>query len=739
MKRVEMIDTRQGTRNQHHIGNGNTLPYTGYPFGTNHFVMQTRLGESRFFHPDDHVNYGVRLTHQPSPWMGDFCQVLYNQVLVDEETYQQLVKSDTYHVYHNIVQTSFRPREACFQPHYLAYQSLRDGLQHQWTVSKWGAKWRTQLTRSNKRGHHLLMISLDAKGQVQLADNGFEIVLETGQMSGSKKGLTHQYTVLDLNQAVGLIKCLHEGVGEEGVKHYIFELEQTDLEMVIDIATSYISWDQARVNLLNEGDFHKASFDQARDMMARTWETYLDRIQVKGSDQKQIETFYHCLYRTATFPQAAYEYQGQECVHFSFYTGQVHPGYYYPNNGYWDTFRTNYPLYSLIVPEMIPRFLEGIANVAREDTYLPKWLSPDERGLMPGTLVDGVIADAVVKDLISPSLAAELLDAMILSANQEGKDKTEGREGVEDYLNLGYLPATYHESVNKTLDFAYSDYCIGQVASKLNRQDLADQYHQRSLSYRNLFDSESGLMKPRDARGEWLKDIAPDRWGQHYTEGSAWQNSLAVYHNLGDLIDLYGGDQAFCSHLETLINQAPTYHVGGYGYEIHEMTEMARLDFGQLALSNQPSFHIPYLYIYAGYPHLSHLLIKQLASHGFSSADDGFLGDEDNGSLSAWYVLSSIGLYPMTPGSGQWTLGICLFDHVTLQLASHNIQIETIPTHKPYLQVVTKRWIDGQIYSRHGIDHKTLSQIHTICQELGAVPSLKPVAIKDRPYSYHWQ
>ncbi|WIK66359.1 GH92 family glycosyl hydrolase [Globicatella sanguinis] len=734
MNHLQFIDTRMGTRNQHSIGHGNTLPYTGVPFGMNHFVMQTRLNESRFFHPDDYTQYGVRLTHQPSPWMGDFCQVLFNQLRLTQEEYRQLMANPTENMALNISMSSYRPDEAIFQPHYLSYKRLRDGLKQSWTVGERGARWQVQATRTFP--YHLLTITLDADSTVNLQSDGHSIQLETAQLAGSKYNQFQQYSILKSQCRLTPLIKIPLNLNQHDHVMYLFQVEVEQETIEMSLTTSYISYEQAKFNRLQD-DFFKGTFLDGIHHSANKWLNYLERIDVKHRDFDQVKLFYHCLWRTATFPQMGHEVDStNKTVHFSPYTGKVEVGHFFTNNGYWDTFRTNYPLYSLIIPSKIPEFIDGILSVVRADRYLPKWLSPDERGLMPGTLADGVIADAVTKGLIDKETASSLLEAMIDSANHAGEHATEGREGVAEYLSLGYLSTNFHESVNKTLDFAYSDFCISQVAAYLGKKELAEEYRVRARSYRHLFNVKDKQMVPRTDSGEWLETIDAHRWGEHYTEGSAWQNSLAVYHNIADLIALHGGDEEFFNHLNHLINQEPIYDVNGYGYEIHEMTEMARVQFGQLALSNQPSFHMPYLFIYAGYPQFSHLLIKQLITQLFSDAFDGYIGDEDNGSLSSWYVLSSLGLYPMTPGASQWTLGMMIWDEATIHLESgQKIELISRNYQTPYLQVVTKRWLNGKPYLPQYLSHQDLMKGVHLEQSLGAVPSIEKVAPALRPFS----
>lgn len=735
MKRVKMIDTRQGTRNQHHIGHGNTLPYTGVPFGMNHFVMQTRWEMPRFFHPDDYTALGVRLTHQPSPWMGDFCYVVMNQLGVTEEEWQKYQNSATAEQLMNLSLSSYRPNEAVFQPHYLAYQRLRDGLIHRWVIDEKGAKWQTEQTRPNER--RLMTLLLPENSEMMIESNTVKIV--TRKLSGSKYQHFQEYVVLTAFCDISYLYHVELDTVAKGHTMWVFEICSTQKVIEMECCTSYISFDQVQINR-QQSKFYELSFTKACALSEQLWENYLNKIEVSHQNTEYVSTFYHCLWRTATFPQMAYELTEQgKIVHFSPYTNQVEEGYFFTNNGYWDTFRTNYPLYSLIIPSMIPKFIQGILSVVREDKFLPKWLSPDERGLMPGTLVDAVIADAVVKKLVSKEEAEELLEAIIYTAEHEGEHPTEGREGIKDYQRLGYLPANYHESVNKTLDYAYSDFCIAQVARTLGKDKLADFYEKRSESFANLFYAPERQMRPRTKDGDWITTISSYRWGEFYTEGSAWQNSLSVFHNIGKLIELYGGDEEFCQYLNDLINQDPVYDVGGYGYEIHEMTEMAKISFGQLALSNQPSFHVPYLYSYAGYPHFSHLIIYRLLTTLFGSDVEGYIGDEDNGSLSAWYVLSSLGLYSVTPGVDQWTLGISLWHSAIIHLENgHTVEIKNMRYPYAHLNIVQSRKWHNKEWQSQMLSYDELMQGGVLQQFLGTMPSMKKIPVDERAFSLNW-
>lgn len=741
MKIVDLIDTRQGTNNHHTIGKGNVLPITAAPFAMNHFVMQTRRNDVRYFNPNDAANVGVRVTHQPSPWMGDFAFININTFSLTDETYQQVKEGNQKDAVLMSHQTSgYRATDAVFQPNYLMYERLRDKLMVELIPNTYGAHIAIKRRYYERNKHPFLSLGIAETGWLSVSEDGKTVTGYTNQLSGSKYKKYGMYFTFHLSSPVTLGHQTNYKEENHAMTVYYLEFKGvTADEISIDFAGSYISVEQAEQNLSNHLQAYPSKAEQL-DHITTEWENYLNKIDVQHSDLDLIKTFYSNLYRTATFPQTAHELVDGEVKHYSAYTQKVEPGHFYTSNGYWDTFRSNYPFYAIVVPERIPQFIDSIISIAREDRYLPKWLSPDERGLMPGTLVDAVIADAVVKGLVERELAEELLDAMIFNADTPSEHELEGREGGHDYAEYGYLPADYHESVNKTLDYAYSDFCIAQVANYLNKEDIAQTYYKRSLSYRYLFKKDLNQMVAKNKDGNFVNQEVAHRWGQHYTEGSAWQNSLSVFHNVSDLIDLYGGDQEFYAHLEKLVNSEPIYESGGYGFEIHEMIELAIQKFGQLAISNQPSFHIPHLFTYAGYPHMSHITLKALMLNLFHHDINGYPGDEDNGSLASWFVMNALGLYSVTPGTDQYVLGISLFKHASIHLNNGNTIVINSTDTEPYLNIVQNRTVDGEEYDQQYVTYDQLMNGITIEQQLGMMPSLKAIDDNLRPYSlnkYH--
>ena len=639
---LETIDTRFGTASKHAFSRGNTLPYTGVPFGMNYFVPQTSDQDgSWFFDPHLPIFQGIRLTHQPSPWIGDYSWLLLTPVT------GQLGGDSLFHR-----QSSYDIEKACFQPHYLKLFSLRYQIETQLTPTCYGASIRFK----QKQGKALsLYLHAEDELTVEQVDKRTLALRQEGKTETNKNPLI-LFTALQMNTD---ILAVSQESGD-------WRINLADSHAEIQLATSFISPSQALLNL------PQTDFDSCKANAQANWENLLHRFDIVETGETDRTFFDHCLYRLFLFPQTFYEVnESGQAIHMDLSTGTVKPGVLFSNNGFWDTFRTTFPLFALIIPEHYHRFLEGFLNSYRDTGFLPKWLAPDERGMMPGTLLDGIIADSACKDM-APDLEEELLQAMLETATKSDPLGINGRHGLAQYQELGYLSTDHHESLSHTLDYAYSDFCIASCAEKLGQNDIAQTYKVASQNFRHLFDSETGYMRARDRQGNFRPDFSPYSWGRDYAECSAIQATLGVLHDIPGLIQLMGGKEAFSHYLLKACQDAPLFETTGYGYEIHEMSEMATAPFGQVAISNQPSFHIPYLFRYSDYPDYTSLLIKTLRQKTFHPCWQAYPGDEDNGSLSAWYIWSALGFYPTCPGKPSYDLGIPLFDHLRVYLAKEN-------------------------------------------------------------------
>ena len=689
---LETIDTRFGTASKHAFSRGNTLPYAGVPFGMNYFVPQTSDQEgSWFFDPHLPIFQGIRLTHQPSPWIGDYSWLLLTPVTGD-------IIGDT--LYHR--QSSYNLERAIFNPHYLRIFSERYQIETQLSPTCYGAS--IQLRQTQGKELSLYLHAADELTVEQVDKR--TLALRQARETETNKSPLVMYTALAFS--VEILSITQEGQD--------WRIDLAGAEAQVQLATSFISKEQALFNL------PKQDFEDTKTEAKASWENLLGRFDVVETGSVDRTFFDHCLYRLFLFPQTFYEVNQQgEIIHIDLASGTIKPGLLFTNNGFWDTFRTSFPLFALIIPEHYRQFLEGFLNNYRDTGFLPKWLAPDERGMMPGTLIDGLIADSACKDM-APDLEEEFLKAMLETATKADPKAINGRHGLAQYQELGYLSTDYHESVSHTLDYAYSDFCISTCAAKLGQEELAQIYSHYSKNYQNLFDPETGYMRARDVDGNFRPDFSPYSWGQDYAECSAIQASLGVLHDISGLGQLMGGKEAFSNYLLKTCQSLPLFETTGYGYEIHEMSEMATAPFGQLAISNQPSFHIPYLFRYSNYPQYTSLLIKTLRQKAFRAGWDAYPGDEDNGSLSAWYVWSTLGLYPTCPGKASYDLGIPLFDHLRVYLAEKDqwLDVRTQQNHE-HFHFVQDCHLDGK--EVQSIGHQDLLNAQSLDFTLSWLPN----------------
>ena len=599
-------------------------------------------------------------------------------------------------------QSSYNLERAIFNPHYLRIFSERYQIETQLSPTCYGAS--IQLRQTQGKNLSLYLHAIDDL-TVKQVDERTASLGQSGLTETNKSPLV-MFTALTFSVEILSIK-------QEGQD---WRIDLAGAEAQVQLATSFISKEQALFNL------PRKDFEETKSEVKASWENLLGRFDVVETGSVDRTFFDHCLYRLFLFPQTFYEVNEQgENIHMDLASGTIKPGLLFTNNGFWDTFRTSFPLFALIIPEYYRQFLEGFLNSYRDTGYLPKWLAPDERGMMPGTLIDGLIADSACKDM-APELEEEFLKAMLETATKADPKAINGRHGLSQYQELGYLSTDYHESVSYTLDYAYSDFCISTCAARLGQEELAQTYAQYAKNYQNLFDSETGYMRARDVNGNFRPDFSPYSWGRDYAECSAIQASLGVLHDISGLSQLMGGKEAFSDYLLKACQSLPLFKTTGYGYEIHEMSEMATAPFGQLAISNQPSFHIPYLFRYSNYPQYTSLLIKTLRQKAFRAGLDAYPGDEDNGSLSAWYVWSALGLYPTCPGKASYDLGIPLFDHLRVYLAEKEqwLDIHAHQNHE-HFHFVQDCHLDGQ--EVQSIDHQDLLNAQSLDFTLSWLPN----------------
>ena len=613
-----------------------------------------------------------------------------------------------------------------FHPHTFRAELLNDGTIIEMTPSVRGAIFRFRFPSG---GGRVILEPVTGESSIEILDSQTVAGWVSGNSGGVPFGFAHYFVAKFSNQSDSISpfqddKPVHDFFGSRVGFYASFS---GDVEL--RIATSFISIEQARLNLERElfSDFETLLTD------AETiWEQNLARIQIESDDTVKLNTFYSCLYRTQLFPRIWHEIKPDGSLyHRSPYSGDVYDGPLYTDNGFWDTYRTIYPLFALLQPTQLAEILQGWTNAYKEGGWFPQWASPGYRACMVGTHIDAVLADGVARGVTQFDVKTAL-KGMVKHAFEVGDaEGAWGRIGIEDYKRLGYVTTDHHESVARSLDYAYDDWCIAEVAkhAKTDVEEIAA----RTRTYSELYDPSVGFMRARNADGSWLTPWDEFHWGNPYVEGGPWQASWAVQHDAGGLIELMGGEIAFVHKLDRMLETPPYFTTGAYGMEIHEMTEMAQAGFGQYAHSNQPVHHVLYLYNSAGRPWRTQKEVRRVLAEMYTPTD--LPGDEDNGEMAAWYVLSALGIFPQTPGHPSWTLGSPIFERATVSFENgitFTVESDVADEEHPYVESVE---LNDERVDRLALTHEEIVTGGILKFKMSAQPVLKVVEPVNRPYS----
>jgi predicted alpha-1,2-mannosidase len=504
------------------------------------------------------------------------------------------------------------------------------------------------------------------------------------------------------------------------------------------IATSFISFDQAELNLKRELD--KDNFDATMAKAKSLWNKELSKISVEGGTVDQVRTFYSSLYRTLFFPNKLYEInEKDETVHWSPYNGEILPGKMFAGTGFWDTFRALYPFLNLVYPSINIEMQEGLVNAYKEGGWLPEWSSPAYANIMIGNNSASVVADAYIKGLRGYDIET-LWEALKHGANNEGPMTAVGRAGVNYYNELGYVPydVGINENAARTLEYAYDDFTIYQLGKALGKpKSEIEIYAKRSMNYKNLFDKESGLMRGKNKDGNFQSPFNPFKWGDAFTEGNSWHYSWSVFQDVAGLVNLMGGESRFVDKLDSVFTLPPIFDESYYRSVIHEIREMQIANMGQYAHGNQPIQHMIYLYNYAGAPWKAQYWVREVMDRMYSSAPDGYCGDEDNGQTSAWYVFSAMGFYPVTPGVNQYVLGAPLFRKVTLTLENGEKVTINAANNSAENKYIQSFKLNGKVDNKNWISHSDLLKGAVLDFDMSDTPNKdRGVEKASFPYSF---
>ena len=730
---VQYVNPLVGTQSTFELSTGNTYPAIARPWGMNFWTPQTgKMGDGWQYVYTANKIKGFKQTHQPSPWINDYGQ--FSLMPVTGKTVFNEDQRDSW----------FSHKGEVAMPHYYKVYLAEYDVVTEFTPTERAVLFR--FTFPENEHSYVVVDAFDRGSYVKIEPEKKRIIGYSTRNSGGVPQNFKNYFIIEFDKAFTYTasvkdQCIQENVHEQQANHAGAIIGfQTDKGEVVHarVASSFISYEQAERNLSELGN---DSFEALVQKGREAWNQVLGRIEVEGGNLDQYRTFYSCLYRSLLFPRSFYELDAQGTpVHYSPYNGEVLPGYMYTDTGFWDTFRCLFPFLNLMYPSVNRNIQEGLINTYKESGFFPEWASPGHRGCMIGNNSASVLADAYLKGVRVEDVKTLYEGLLHGTENVHPEVSSTGRLGHEYYNTLGYVPydVSINENAARTLEYAYDDWCIYQMAKALDRPKKEQKlFAKRTLNYRNLFDKESLLMRGRNKDGRFQTPFSPLKWGDAFTEGNSWHYSWSVFHDPQGLIDLMGGREVFSHMLDSVFAVPPLFDESYYGQVIHEIREMTVMNMGNYAHGNQPIQHMIYLYNYVGEPWKAQYWLRQVMNRMYTPNPDGYCGDEDNGQTSAWYVFSALGFYPVCPGTDEYVLGAPLFKKATLHFENGNTLVLDAANNSAenlYIDTLLK---DGKPVTKNYLKHGDILEGGVLQFKMSSVPNKqRGIHPEDFPYSF---
>ncbi|WP_027927570.1 GH92 family glycosyl hydrolase [Amycolatopsis benzoatilytica] len=710
----DRVRTTRGTHSSSRFSRGNTFPATAVPHG---FAFWTPITDARAlnwfysYHRHNDAENRPRLqafgvSHQPSPWMGD------------RHTFHLM--PGTGPVEPDRVRRSlpFRHADELDRPHHYGVR-FGNGITVDLAPADHAAIFRFAFPTGN---NWLLFDNARNRGGIRLNPDNGVLTGHAWVRSVHSAGARRMFVYAETDQ---------RPTGGGRLRRPFWRtvtgwLEFADTEVTLRIATSLISLAQAKRNLELEIP-RGTAFEQVRDEAKARWQEVLGRVELEGASEDALTTFYSNLYRLFLYPNAAHENTPHGVRHASPVarsfrastrrrTGaKVVDGELYVNNGFWDTYRTAWPAYALLAPRQCGRMIDGFVQQYREGGWIARWSSPGYADLMTGTSSDVAFADAYLKGVRNFDVEAAY-DAALKNATVAPPRRGVGRKGLDRSPYLGYTPTSTRGGLSWALEGCLNDAGLANLSDALGFADNALYLRQRAQHYRNHFDRRIGFFQGRTPHGGWRTPAAefdPRVWGPDYVETNAWNTAFSVPHDGPGLAALHGGPAALEAKLDEFFRLAET----GQDRRIHEMTEARDVRMGQYGHSNQPSHHIPFVYAFAGAHAKLQRTVREVLRRLYlgSELGQGYPGDEDNGEMSAWYVFTALGLYPLAVGSPRYTACAPLFRSATVHLDDGKDLVIRAPraataddeADTPYVHGLT---VDGEPHPSATLAHAVLAR-----------------------------
>ena len=725
---VQYVNTLQGTNSTYELSWGNTYPTTAVPYPMNSWSPQTgKNGDGWKYQYSATTIRGFQPTHQCSPWVGDygvFSLMPVSELVVDESKRA----------------TPFSHDKEIAKPHYYKV-TLENGITTEFSPTTRSAHFRFSFPA--KGDAFLVLDGYTKTSQVQIDEANHRI---TGYVhNGAFSPKTHKnYFIIQFDKpfvsygtwenrknTIQKNNLSREG---EGIGAYVQFAKGSKVQA--KVSTSYISPEQAEVTMTRELGKH-SSVEVTKQAAADVWNQLLNRVLVDGGSEEDMKTFYSCMFRANLFSHKFYEEKEDGSpYYYSPYDEKIHDGYMFTDNGFWDTFRSQFPLTNILHPTMQGQYMQALLDAQEQCGWLPSWSFPSETGGMVGNHSISLLTDAWVKGIrtFDPEKA---LKAYAHEAMNKGPwGGANGRVRWKDYYQLGYIP--YPESMGstaQTLEYCYDDFCAYQLAKMTGNKFYEEVFARQIYNYKNVYDPSVGFMRGRKLDGSWA-DFDAFEWGGPYCEGNAWHYNWSVFHDVQGLIDLTGGDERFVAKIDSVFALPGIVKYGTYGTKIHEMLEMELAKMGQYAQGNQPIQHMIYLYSYAGQPWKTQYWIRQVMDRLYNSSENGYPGDEDQGGMSSWYVLSALGIYSVCPGTDEYVLGSPKFRKATITMEDGKkfvIEAKGNSKDNVYIQNAT---LNGKRHTRNYIHYSDIVNGGVLELQMGNQPEkTRGTAKEDRPFS----
>jgi predicted alpha-1,2-mannosidase len=746
-KPSEYVVTTRGTHSTGGFSRGNNFPATAVPHGFNFWTPMTNAGSISWLYEYHRANNAMNLpqveafaaSHEPSPWMGD------------RQTFQVMpsTAAGTPDASRTARALPFRHENEVAQPHYYAV-TFDNGLTTEIAPTDHAAMFRFTFPGNDAK---LIFDNVNNSGGLTLDTRSGVVTGFSDVRSGLSTGATRMffYAVFDKPVTAG---AKLTGQGRDNVLGYLAFDAGADQVVTMRIASSLISMDQARHNLeleINQAD----SFEAVKQRAQQAWDAKLGVIEVEGATEDQLVTLYSNLYRLHLYPNSGFENTGtadapvyKHVVQSSTTTpsststktgAPVVGGKVYVNNGFWDTYRTTWPAYAVLTPGLAGEMVDGFVQQYKDGGWIARWSSPGYADLMVGTSSDVAFADAYLKGVTGFDVKAGY-DAAVRNATVAPPSSNVGRKGLSTSTFLGYTSVeSTGEAMSWAMDGYINDFGIANMAKALaaratgaERQRYLEEYEyflNRAQNYVHMFDPAVGFFQGRNADGSFrLKpgNYDPRVWGFDYTETSGWNMAFHVPQDGRGLANLYGGASRLADKLDAFFATPETAtFTGSYGGVIHEMREARDVRMGQYGHSNQPSHHIIYMYDYLGQPWKAQQKVREALSRLYlgSEIGQGYPGDEDNGEMSAWYVFSALGFYPLQMGSPYYAIGSPLFPKATIHLENGKdlvIKAANNNAGNVYVQGLT---VNGKRYDKTYLPHDLIANGGTLQFTMGPQPS----------------